>query len=203
MAIFSAGHRWRRAGTSRRWSSPTCWQPISRLSFGAFDRDAALLPAAAAQETIERSGRVRPRESDGIVTQTCEHDVNPTRFHHPLQPMVAILPPAFARSIRARHVAHTRRYRVEFSKGGRNGGSLAQPRMPDRERTARRRSRGRRRQVGRWRGGRWQVVRRWSGRGQGWIDRAAPEGVHDAARKRLGRPRCRGRCGGRRRALSE
>ena len=29
------------------------------------------------QETIERSGRVRPRETDRIVAQTCAHDVNP------------------------------------------------------------------------------------------------------------------------------
>ena len=34
MATFSAGHRWRRAGTLPRWSNPRRWQPISLRSFG-------------------------------------------------------------------------------------------------------------------------------------------------------------------------
>jgi hypothetical protein len=104
----------------------------SRRSFEGFDKDAPILPATP---SIKRSSCIRagPAKGNGWYCRAArEHDVNPARFHHPFQPMVAILSPPFAGSIRARHLAHTRRNSVEFGEGFRRGGSLAKPRMPDR-----------------------------------------------------------------------
>ena len=78
---------------------------------------------------------------DLLVAQAREHDVDPARFHHPFQSMVAILAPPFAGSVRACRIAHAHRCRTELGKGGSHGGFPAQPRMPDRGWIACRRSR--------------------------------------------------------------